>query len=144
MHFLRATLWPSLALVGSNFLGNSWVKSGWCRDHATEPQLGAYPLPVNDRRQKAAVPELRSPLETIRYAPCCPHLQLCPLLAVRVLHGDPTVPKSEDVAARDLHPRPVHPRPAERPFREPPIPNKEVPGAPPLRIRERLEHLGKR
>src|SRR5262245_27422557 len=24
----RNRLWPSLALVGSNFLGNSWVKSG--------------------------------------------------------------------------------------------------------------------
>src|SRR5215467_9875658 len=27
--FSRERLWGSLALVGSNFLGNSWVKSGW-------------------------------------------------------------------------------------------------------------------
>jgi hypothetical protein len=26
---LRRRLWVSLALVGSNFLGNSWVQSGW-------------------------------------------------------------------------------------------------------------------
>jgi hypothetical protein len=28
--FSRRRLWASLALVGSKFLGNSWVKSGWC------------------------------------------------------------------------------------------------------------------
>ncbi len=54
------------------------------------------------RRQKAAVPELRSPLETIQYVPCCSDPHLRPVLAVRVLHGDLTVPKGEDVAARDL------------------------------------------
>ena len=31
--FSHHRLWASLALVGSNFLGNSWVKSGWPLAH---------------------------------------------------------------------------------------------------------------
>ena len=31
--FSRKWLWVSLALVGSHFLGNSWVKSGWRLPH---------------------------------------------------------------------------------------------------------------
>jgi hypothetical protein len=70
--------------------------------------------------------------------------RLRPLLPVGVLHGDLAVPEREDVAPGHLHTAPIGPCPAERPLRERTIPNEEVPGVPPLRIRKRLEDLGER